>query len=441
MSSLNRLIDVVDYLVDDRVGIVKVLEEIPPEAGAPAFFHYFATACDTRAFGALENFEDTGGASTDRDLAMAKAIGEAVERYCSTFFDVDELCLCSRREADFRCVEPADCEVYHPDQLKQPGFPFVPFDDDTTIRWTPAVDPLTGETWHVPAAMVYMPYYYYLGTDDAPIVQPISTGMACHCSPAEAALAGACEVIERDAFMITWLARLAHPQIAVESLSDANYDRVKRFERTGATVSLFDITLDAGISTVLSVLSSPSPKAPARTFATASSPSPEKAVRCSLEELAHTRRDMQQITSFMPRLVPSPPDHDNVVDQITHLNFWCDHGNAHLADFLWASKKRVDFGELNDLSTGDPAADLRVLCERVRAVNHRVLLVDLTTPDVRPLGLSVARAVIPGFHPLCIDHKIRALGGRRLWEVPQRLGFRGILPGRGEDNPSPHPFP
>src|SRR5262249_4637135 len=160
-------------------------------------------------------------------------------------------------------------------QLAQPGFPFVSFDDETTIRWTPAVDPLTDESWYVPAAMVYMPYYFYLGTDDSPIVQPISTGMACHCSPAEAALSGACEAIERDAFTITWQAHLAHPQIAVESLSDANYDRVRRFERTGANVSLFDITLDAGICSVLSVLSSPSPQAPARAFASASSPSPE----------------------------------------------------------------------------------------------------------------------------------------------------------------------
>ncbi|HKI21611.1 MAG TPA: YcaO-like family protein [Isosphaeraceae bacterium] len=440
MASLKRLIDVIDHLVDRRVGIVKRVDELPREPGAPDFFHYFATACNTGAFGAQANFKDTGGASVDRSLAMAKAIGEAVERYCSALYDVDELPLCSREEADFRCVEPEDCEHYHRDQFKDPLFPFVPFDDSTTIRWTPAVDPLTGETWHVPAALVYMPYYYYKDTPDAPIIQPISTGMACHCSLAEAAVSAVCEVVERDAFTITWQARLAHPQIPVESLSDNNYELVRRLEWTRASVSLFNITLDAGIPTVLAVLSSPSPRTPARTFAAAASLSPETAVRCSLEELAHTRRYMQHITNLLPRLTPSPPAHENVVDQVTHLNFWCDHGNAHLADFLWASKKRFDFEKIQDLSTGDPVADLRVLCERIRAVNHRVLLVDLTSPDVRPLGLSVVRAVIPGFHPLCMGYKIRALGGRRLWEVPQRLGFAGIAPDPG-DNPAPHPYP
>jgi ribosomal protein S12 methylthiotransferase accessory factor len=60
--------------------------------------------------------------------------------------------------------------------------------------------------------MVFMPYYYYHGTEDSPILQPISTGMACHCSPAEAAITAVCEVIERDAFSITWQAMLAPPR-------------------------------------------------------------------------------------------------------------------------------------------------------------------------------------------------------------------------------------
>jgi ribosomal protein S12 methylthiotransferase accessory factor len=69
-----------------------------------------------------------------------------------------------------------------------------------------------------------------------------------------------------------------------------------------------------------------------------------------------------------------------------------------------------------------------------------VLLADVTTPDVRDLGLSVVRAVVPGSHPLFMGHALRARGGRRLWEVPQRLGHRGISPATG-DNPAPHPYP
>src|SRR5262249_23645324 len=146
---------------------------------------------------------------------------------------------------------------------------------------------------------------------------------------------------------------------------DANYDLVRRFERTGATVTLFDLPTDTGVPTILSVLHGGSPAQPGRVFATSTALDPEEAVRKSLEELAHTRRYMQQILDQLPRLTPAPPAHDNVVDQLTHLNFWCDGANGHLADFLLGSTDRVDFDDLPRLSTGDAWTDLEVLCERV----------------------------------------------------------------------------
>jgi len=47
---------------------------------------------------------------------------------------------------------------------------------------------------------------------------------------------------------------------------------------------------------------------------------------------------------------------------------------------------------------------------------------------------------VPGLHPLFMGHETRALGGRRLYSVPQRLGHAGLEPGQ-PDNPYPHPFP
>jgi ribosomal protein S12 methylthiotransferase accessory factor len=288
--------------------------------------------------------------------------------------------------------------------------------------------------------MVYMPYYYHLAAGDTPIVQPISTGMACHCSPAEAAVSGICEVIERDALMISWQAMLAPPQIAVESLSEKNYDLVSRFEQRGSRVTLLDITVDVGVPTILSALKSGDTSLPALVFAASSSPDPEEAARKSLEELAHTRRYCHAIKSWLPRIEPNPPSHDNVVDQVTHLNFWTDHANAHLADFLFASHERIDFATIESLATGDPGHDVEVLSRRVRAVGHRVLLVDLTTPDVRGLGLTVVRALIPGFQPLFMSYQNRSLGGSRIWEVPEKLGYPGVDRATG-DNPSPHMYP
>ncbi|MDB5081967.1 MAG: hypothetical protein JWP00_3891 [Chloroflexi bacterium] len=437
--SLLRLADILDDLIDDRVGILREVHEVEREAGSPNFFHFMAQAGNTGAFTREKNFSTTGGASSVRDLAVAKAVGEAVERYCTAIYDLEELPLVPYAEASFPCVDPADFALYSAEQYRQPGFPWVPFEPATPVRWTPALDLATSQVCYVPAAMVYMPYQYYQGTGDAPIVQPISTGMACHCSPAEAAISAVCEVIERDAFLLTWQAGLAMPQIRVETLDDANYDRVARFEAICRSVVLLNITMDAGVPTILAVSRGHSAKEPALVFAAAADLNPEQAVRKSLEELVHTWRYSQQLAVKSARLVDDP-EFENVVDQVDHLNFWCDPAHNSQAEFIFKSDKRIDFDEMKNLSTGDPRQDLKLLVDKVQAVNHRVLVVDLTTPDVKQLGLHVCRAIIPGFQPLFMSYKLRALGGSRLWEIPQKLGYKGVSRQTG-DNPYPHPYP
>jgi len=141
----------------------------------------------------------------------------------------------------------------------------------------------------------------------------------------------------------------------------------------------------------------------------------------------------------MKRIVVDP-EFSNVEDQVDHLNLYVDPANGGLAEFIFGSKARIAFDELADHSTGDATRDLHEVARRVNAVGHRVLVAELTSTDVRSLGLFVMRTVIPGFHPLFMGYRIRALGGNRLWKVPRRLGYRGPDPERG-DNPAPHPYP
>jgi ribosomal protein S12 methylthiotransferase accessory factor len=424
--------------LDDRVGIVKRLEEIPIEPGSPRFFHYAAEACNVAAFARQANFANTGGASSDRDTAKCKALGEAIERYCAAIFDVDELLLSSADELTVAYAEPASFALFSRDQYDSPGFPWQPFTDATTVRWCTAMKAAAPEqAVLVPAAMVFVPYHYYRGSGDTPITQPISTGLACHATFEAAALGGLCEVIERDAFTLTWQAMLSPAQIRVETLLDYEYDLVRRLEYAeGVRVRLFRLPSDHRVPCILAVLESTAEDAPALVFAAAAHPSARWAARSALEELAHTRRYSQQIHSYTGRLELGPPDYREVVDQLDHLNIYCDHGNRDLVRFLFASDRRIAFDEI-DTYDGDDA--LTTTVSELQRIGTEPLLVDLTTSDVDELGLAVVRAIVPSFHPLFMGHRIRSLGGRRLWEVPQRLGYAGVTD--GADNPAPHPYP
>lgn len=435
-----HLASVIDDLIDERIGIIGSLEEKRPEAGAPNFFHFRAIAANTNAFTRQQNFANSGGSSAVREVAAAKAIGEAIERYCAAIFDVSDLPLTSYRKAMFPCVAPDEFTLYSDEQYQSPGFPWVPFEPDTPVRWTDGVDLATGEHCYVPASRVYMPYTYYIGSGEAPFDQPISTGLACHIGSAAAIRTAIAEVIERDAVLIVWQAMMSPPQIRTETLSEANYDLVQRFNAVGNTVVMFDITLDTGIPTILSAVIGDNPGAAALAVAASTSVDPEQAARRSLEELALTHLYCQSMFAHAPRLIPDPPEYASVCDQQSHLNFWTDHDALPLADFLFASPVRIDFSEIPNLATGNAVDDIRVMVERVRAVGERVVICDLTTEDVRELGFVVTRAVIPGFHPLHVGHPVRSLGGTRLWQVPQKLGYPGITPETG-DNPTPHPYP
>jgi ribosomal protein S12 methylthiotransferase accessory factor len=433
-----HLAEIATDLIDDEVGIVRLAGAAPRQAGAPSFFHYWALAADTRAFTGQHNFAKTGGAGEDPDRALAKAIGEAVERYCAAIYTQGELPLRTADEAEFPVVDPTSFALNSAAQYAEQGFWLVPFRRDTPVRWTQAVDPLSDETCYVPAAMVYVPYFFDPERGEPPIAQPISTGLACHTSFHEAAAVAVAEVVERDAFTIVWQARIAPPQVAVETLPPGLRRLHGRFGSAGFDVTLFDITLDSRIPTVLAVSRHRSPECPAVVVAASASLDPARATRGALEELAHTGHYCQEIVRELPRLAP---DADRtVVDQETHLNYWCDHANARGVDFLFAAHTEIAYDELEDAATGSAATDLRELSTRIAATGHRPLLCDLTTPDVADFELAVVRAVVPGYHPLVCGHRLRALGGRRLWEVPQWLGHPGISSLHG-DNPLPHAYP
>jgi ribosomal protein S12 methylthiotransferase accessory factor len=438
---LDKILGLWDLLVDPRVGVVQRIEEGPIDNDDPQFFHYYSRSCDTAAFGSASNFRENGGVSTSRYVAIAKALGEAVERYCAAIYDLKDLPLARYRDLSLKAVHPSCMTVYREDQFRQSGFPWAPFTEDSLVRWTEGVSLHSGEHVLLPAAAVYLPFDYSKSPGTAPILQPISTGLACGASFEDAAVSGLSEAFERDAFAIMWQARMCMPRMLVASLPRSATDVVRRFETAGIDVELVNISSDFGVSTILSFALTRTTASPALAVAAATDLSPERAVIKSLEELAHTRKYSKRLQLDMAPLdIRADDGHPNVRGNQDHLRFYWPQFAKTFAEFAWSSPETCDFETLSDLSTGQPQKDLRVLVERAAAAGLDPIACDVTTSDIRSLGLRVVRVVVPGLHPLCMGHGNRALATRRLYEVPQKLGFRGLQ--RDEpDNPYPHPFP
>jgi ribosomal protein S12 methylthiotransferase accessory factor len=440
-SHLDKIVGLWPDLVDPKTGIIQRVEELPIDDDDPDYFHYFSKACDTGRFAGRSNFSENGGASTDRHVAIAKAMGEAVERYCSAIYDPAKFLFAPFSNLTGRAVHPMLLSMYREDQFSWPGFSWEPFSINTPVHWTRGISLRTGEAIWIPAAAVYIPFYYQGATKSAFVMQPISTGMACGTTFEEAALSGLCEVVERDAFTITWQARLSRPHLDQSTLPASARDRIARFTAVGIDVKLMDITTDLGVPTILSIALSDATTSPAVAVAAATDPSPERALRKSLEELAHTRKYAKQLMIYTPPVEVDPESrHPAVKDQRDHLRFYCPQSARPFAEFAWASDQLLPYSALPDLARGVAAAEIQAIVQNLAAADLEPVAVEMTTPDIAALGLCVVRVVVPGAHPLQMGHVNRALGVERLYEVPQRLGYKGLTLGEA-DNPAPHPFP
>jgi len=432
----------IDWLLNKSFGIIQKLEEAPRFPGDPMFFHFIGKACNAISLTGRRNFYNSGGASISKENAMYKAIGEAVERYCSAFFEFNELPLTCYDDAPFSCINPENFSLYSEEQFNDNKFLFVPFESKTPIRWTPVVDFANGQETHAPAAAVYMPYTYILGDPEPPYLQPISTGLACHTSHERALINAICEIVERDAVMIMWQSMLQFPQIRIETLSDTNYEIVRKLQLNTAKVIMLNITTDNGIPTILSILEDhKNPNSPALIFAGASDPDPEIAARKSLEELPHTRRYCGRLMEYSPKFATDFPNHNNVKDQEQHLHFYCDHANAQYAEFVFGSEKRISFEEIESLKAHTHKETILNLVNAIEKTGERVYYKDLTTTDAKELGFFVLRALIPGYQRLCMGYKNRCLNNTRLKNVPQNLKLFSKVPFGATDNPAPHPYP
>jgi ribosomal protein S12 methylthiotransferase accessory factor len=421
-----------DYLVDDQVGLLHTLDPETVPSGAPNFFHYSASLSETRSLFNRPCVRKVGGAAATGERARNRALLRAVSVYCASFCEPERLPLGCSAELDAAHVPPEAFAQFHIDQVDQPGFPWVAFDSSTPVRWKETEVVGTSERILVPAVFVFTPYYPRPGSGEAPIFQPSITGLACDTVLARATLAALCDVIKEDALAMTWQSRSTPTQLRVETLSDANYELVARFERTGVAVKLLVLETESRIPVLVATLTGNRPELPGLVCSAAAGLDPEATIRQVLEELAHAYFHCERIQAQSPGATVAEPE--SVISGADHVLFWWDPAHASLAQFLFASRERVEFEELPQLSRGSPAADLAWLTERLGELGRRALVAPLTTADVRDLGLHVVRALIPGYHPLLLGAAMQPRGGERLrrafdlqrdWPAPADL---------------PHPF-
>lgn len=429
---------VFDQLYDPKLGIVSSLGEIGHGAGAPDYIHAAADTCNNAALGGIGGRFSAAAAGTTRDQAFAGAVAGALTRYAAALYDRGRLPVATAAGAGFPCIEPRAFALFSDGQYRRPGFPYVPFTAETPVQWASALDLANGAAVHVPAALVWHPFLHLRSAGDLPVIPPGLGGLGFGDSVAAASLAGLYDVVARDAAALFWHSMTPPPHFHRDTLPPALSALVHRFERSGDRVSLLDATTNNRIPTLLAVLASDRQEAPAFVLAAAANLDIAIAAADALRNLAEARRRAKSAQQTRPPPSPSN-DWEDVIDAADHLGFAAARENAERTAFILTSDDRRHLAERESAATGSVAGDLGVAAGRVALTGVRVLSANLTSADLAGLGLAVCRIIVPGYQPLNVGHALRPLGGDRLYEVPQKLGYRGIARGSA-GNTSPHPF-
>ncbi len=406
-----RILRAERHLVDAVAGPIRCVERFEPGPRDPPLRHWIATLAEPAW--ASQGFDTVacGGTGLADDSARAAALGEALERMNAVRPAQVEPLARPYRDVAPSAVDPVEWDMFHPWTRQVSGFPYRTPGSGDAISWVCGYSITARRPLLVPASRVFLPAIASTPADshDDPIVSGFATGSTW----AEAALAGTLEVLERDAFMVAWRNRLPLPALEVDSTSPGEVgEYLASFERKGIDVDCRLIVLDTGVPVVIAMARSPSPGDPAAVLSAAADLDVPTACRRALAELAANRLHKRA--------------HPGCDSGLGFETWWGDARSAPMAD------RPV---------TSSPSKQLSEVVRRLAAAGLQVIVVDLTPPWLRALGLRTVKALVPGTYPLHVHGSWPHLGGSRLSSAPIVAGLRATPLPHDALNATAPPFP
>ncbi|MFC0437058.1 TOMM precursor leader peptide-binding protein [Kutzneria buriramensis] len=346
-------------------------------------------------------------------------------------------------------VDPRSLGLYPPERYG-PSFPFVRFDDDLELDWVWGYSFARRRPVLVPESCAY--YGLHRTKPREPkIAFETSNGCALGGCLEEAILHGILEVAERDAFLMTWYARMGVPRIDLDSARDRRIPLLRQRieDETGWRILAFDTTVEQRIPCVwLLAVNAPGSGDEAKTVSTGGAHlEPEHALRNALFELGPVMSGLNRTYLDNADRARRMAEDSSLVHRMTdHSLLYASPAVFDRFDFLMASTGRRTVAEMAGARPParnvDLTSDLIDMVGRYLDTGLDVVVVDQTTPEHRIGGFSCVKVIIPGTLPMTFGHEFRRVHGLpRLHRVPHALGYRDAPLPPEKVNPYPHPFP
>lgn len=431
-----------ERLIDSRTGLITQLMSAPLHPNLPRQIRSWrARVADGLVLAGMPSDRIAGGTYFDDERARLAAIGEAVERYSGNFIagplikgSYNEL-----KPKGYSLLDPQSIPLYSLSQYAAKGFPFVPMSRELPIHWVEGLSLTRNKRIWLPASLVYINYYYGKYAQEPPTNFVNYAGISCGASLDAAITSGLLEVIERDAVAIWWGSGVALP--ALDTKTHPHLLSYLEPANPASPVSFkwFPLPLDLGIPVIGSLLYDASQEIVCMGFAARFSAS-DAALKAAAEtaQSYHIALDLLEPDSPTWRAIETGilnskalkpyrsdrsylqafrSDYRDMVDLYLNSQYYMDPATHNDIRYLLDAKETASL-PLEDSS----ASTWKDLVQRLAERNLEAFYVDLTTPDVRDVGLSVTRVLVPGLVPNA-PTAFPYLGPSRQYSIPYELGW------------------
>jgi ribosomal protein S12 methylthiotransferase accessory factor len=425
-------------LVSPKVGVIRNVapqlrgseEPIPP--------YLYTAMLSNFDFRKVDKTERLGaGKGCTQGEAMAAAIGEAIERYCAFQWDMYRTFLAKWKDLSPAAINPAEYVLYSDQQYNTKDWLYTRWQEDQDVTWIRGVELPSGLQVAVPASLVYL--VHPVPRQEDYFAPSSSNGLAAGPTLEAAILGGLCELIERDALLIAWMNHLPAIELDLSSAGSLVSGIQKHYARFSVEVRAFVMPSDLPAAVVMALSCDPDPRKPAQIVGMGCHPDPAIALTKALFEMCQGRpSEGKRFADKSPR---GRLNHYRDVKTLDdHSAFASLPEQRKEFGFLWEQGRKVRISDLPNPSRSDAVLDLDYCVSKLTAIGERVAYVDLTLPDIAGHGIYVVRTVVTGLQPIHFGHGEERLGGRRLFELPQKLGFADRTRVVTDLNMCPHPL-
>ena len=268
------------------------------------------------------------------------------------------------------------------------------------------------------------------------IRQQTTIGLATWPTRKGAQLAGALEIIEREAYMIMWLNQLTLPKINLDSVCKDNeplHTFIEKAERYNFKVHAIQMLTDAPTHAICVMVEDLSGMEPRFTMGLKSHRSLPYAIEKAMTEALRARRMYRHHVATGGHWDSKTPVLE--VGHAERVYYWGVPENAKCLEFLIAGKEIVPEKKVWDSDTEDQhLSRILVWC---RTSNFECISVPLTSSAKNVTPWHIEMMVMPDLQPTYLYENSRSFGCNRWQEVPKKFD---ITPRDTPYEDRPHPF-